>query len=84
MGRQSRAQGHSTPWLLVRVGTATSATAALTRLDSKAQRVVENSHAADLKLTDADDAEIWALIDKFETKGKRYFDVDPRALHLWG
>lgn len=50
----------------------------------KAHRVVENSHAADVKLSEADNAEIWDIINAHEVKGRRYVEVDDKVLRLWG
>lgn len=54
------------------------------RLYRKAYRVVENSHAADVKLSEADNSEIWNIVNAHEVKGGRYMDVDDKVLHLWG
>ncbi|KAI0636842.1 aldo/keto reductase [Trametes polyzona] len=52
---------------------------------SNKKRTLENVAAGDVKLTEADLAELDEILAKHTVKGGRYRDdVDPKALHLWG
>ncbi|KAH9842658.1 aldo/keto reductase [Rhodofomes roseus] len=50
---------------------------------SKKERTLENLAGGDVVLTEADLAEINAVLEKHEVKGDRYFG-NPAAAHLWG
>lgn len=49
-------------------------------------RTIENTAAADVKLSEAESKAVWDLIEAHEVKGTRYVDeLDQKAvLHLWG
>jgi pyridoxine 4-dehydrogenase len=50
----------------------------------KANRTLENLEAGDLKLSQADLAEVNAVLDSHEVKGDRHFGVSDQELNLWG
>ena len=86
MGCEPWSQGHPASRLCVRQDHTSVYFCAHLSHDSssKAKRVIENSHAADVKLSEEENAEIWNIIKGHEIKGGRYADVDPKLLHLWG
>lgn len=51
---------------------------------SNAARVIENTRAADIKLTEEESSQVWDIINSYEVKGDRYYGADPKAMHLWG
>lgn len=53
-------------------------------LASNAARVIENTRAGDIKLTEEESSQAWDIINNYEVKGDRYFGADPKAMHLWG
>lgn len=51
----------------------------------RATRTIENTAAADVKLSEEESKEVWNVVNTYEVKGNRYFDgLDPKAMHLWG
>ncbi|KAJ3509019.1 hypothetical protein NMY22_g16434 [Coprinellus aureogranulatus] len=50
---------------------------------SKASRTLENLGAGDLKLSDADLAEVNNVLNSHEVKGDRQFGMDEKELNLW-
>ena len=49
----------------------------------KAKRTLENTYAADIKLTKEELNSIWEIVKSYEVKGDRYYG-DAMPMHLWG